>query len=89
MALVLNREKQEVHALNNVKDAAGIIQLTDKQKEYLQLAFMGYIKPPKKVIVIFRGSEEEDYSQVQEALEALKWDYLAIPEVESGDVFKE
>ena len=86
VALVLNGETQEVHKLNNIKDAAGIDQLTDKQKEYLQLAFMGYIKPPKKVIIIFRGSEEEDYSKVQEVLESLKWDYLAIPEIESGDV---
>ena len=76
VALVLNGETQEVHELNNIKDAAGIDQLTDKQKEYLQLAFMGYIKPPKKVIIIFRGSEEEDYSQAQEVLESLKWDYL-------------
>lgn len=86
VALVLNGETQEVHKLNNIKDAAGIDQLTDKQKEYLQLAFMGYIKPPKKVIVIFRGSEDEDYSKVQEVLESLKWDYLAIPEIESQDV---
>ncbi|MBC8580017.1 phage tail sheath C-terminal domain-containing protein [Zhenhengia yiwuensis] len=86
VALVLNGETQEVHELNNIKDAAGIDQLTDKQKEYLQLAFMGYIKPPKKVIIIFRGSEEENYSQAQEILESLKWDYLSIPEIESGDV---
>ncbi|MDU6854488.1 MAG: phage tail sheath subtilisin-like domain-containing protein [Zhenhengia sp.] len=86
MALVLNREKQEVHALNNVKDAAGIIQLTDKQKEYIQLAFIGCIKSPKKVIIVFRGSEGEDYNQAQEILESLKWDYLTIPEIESQDV---
>lgn len=86
VALVLNGEKQEVHELNNIKDAAGIDQLTDKQKEYIQLAFMGYIKPPKKVIIVFRGSEGEDYNQAQEVLESLKWDYLAIPEIESGDV---
>ena len=86
VALVLNGETQEVHKLNNIKDAAGIEQLTDKQKEYIQLAFMGYINPPKKVIIIFRGSEDEDYSKVQEVLESLKWDYLAIPEIESQDV---
>ncbi len=86
VALVLNGETQEVHELNNIKDAAGIAQLTDKQKEYIQLAFMGYIKPPKKVIIVFRGSEGEDYNQAQEVLESLKWDYLAIPEIESGDV---
>ena len=86
VALVLNGETQEVHELSNIKDAAGIAQLTDKQKEYIQLAFMGYITPPKKVIIIFRGSEDEDYSKVQEVLESLKWDYLAIPEIESQDV---
>ena len=71
-ALVLNGETQEVHELNNIKDAVGIDQLTDKQKEYLQLAFLGYIKPPKKVIIVFRGSEGEDYNQAQEILESLK-----------------
>ena len=64
VALVLNGETQEVHELNNIKDAADITQLTDKQKEYLQLAFMGYIKPPQKVIIIFRVSEDEGYSKV-------------------------
>ncbi len=68
VALVLNGETQEVHELNNIKDAAGIAQLTDKQKEYIQLAFMGYIKPPKKVIIIFRRGEEEDYSHAQEVV---------------------
>ena len=86
VALVLNGEIQELYELNNIKDAAGITQLTDKQKEYLELAFMGYIKPPKKVIIVFRGSEGEDYNQAQEVLESLKWDYLAIPEIESQDV---
>ena len=86
VALVLNGETQEVHELNNIKDAAGIAQLTDKQKEYIQLAFMGYIKPPKKVIIIFRRGEEEDYSHAQEVVESLKWDYLVIPEIESGHV---
>ena len=86
VALVLNGETQEVHELSTIKDAAGIAQLTDKQKEYIQLAFMGYIKPPKKVIIVFRGSEGEDYNQVQEVLESLKWDYLSIPEIESGDI---
>ena len=84
VALVLNGETQEVHELNNIKDAAGIDQLTDKQKGYLQLAFMGYIKPPKKVIVILRESEE-GYSQEQTILEGLRWDYLAIPEIEATD----
>ena len=86
VALVLNGEEPEAYELNNIKDVAGITQITDKQKEYIQLAFMGYIKPPKKVIIVFRGSEGADYNQAQEVLESLKWDYLAIPEIESQDV---
>lgn len=85
VALVLNGEKQEVCELGSIQDVDQITQLTDKQKEYIELAFKGYIKPPKKVIVILRESEE-GYSQEQTILEGLRWDYLAIPEIEAADV---
>lgn len=43
---------------------------------------MGYQTPPKKVIVVVVSDEETDYNEVMKHLETLRWDYLAIPEIE-------
>lgn len=86
VALILDGETREVHELESINEASNIEQLTEKQKEYINLAFMGYIKPPKKVIIIFRDLEEEDYARVQTQLEGMRWDYLAIPEIDIEDV---
>lgn len=86
VALILEGEAQESYEFDSIKDVDLIPQLTDKQREYVQLAFMGYIKPPKKVIVILRGSEGENYNVALSELEKVKWDYLAIPEIKDKDV---
>jgi len=59
--------------------------LTEFNKEQIELALKGYVTPPKKVIVyIIEEALPEgtvDYTEAQNYLETIKWDYLAIPEI--------
>lgn len=60
---------------------------TKEQYLLIQLAFMGYVTPPKKLIVVMRGQEDaENYTNVQTALSTVTFDYLAFPEIEDNDV---
>lgn len=60
--------------------------LKEFNKEQIQLALMGYQTPPKKVIVVVVPEEETNYNEVMKYLETLRWDYLAIPEIEQHEV---
>lgn len=60
-------------------------QLSDYNKEQIELSLIGYVTPPKKVIVCVIPKESEgaevDYSEVQNYLETIRWDYVVIPEI--------
>lgn len=60
--------------------------LKEFNKEQIQLALMGYQTPPKKVIVVVVPEEEPNYNEVMKHLETLRWDYLAIPEIEPQEL---
>lgn len=60
--------------------------LKEFNKEQVQLALMGYQTPPKKVIVVVMPEEEENYNEAMNHLETLRWDYLAIPEIEPQEL---
>lgn len=60
--------------------------LKEFNKEQIQLALMGYQTPPKKVIVVVMPEEEANYNEAMNNLETLRWDYLAIPEIEGQEV---
>ena len=60
--------------------------LTEKNKEQIQLALMGYTKAPRKVIAYVIEEGEEgivDYTKALEFLETERFDYLAIPTIET------
>lgn len=65
--------------------------LSDTSKEQVKLAMIGYTNAPKKVLVygmgIAEGAEseaiEEGYKKAMEAAETIRFDYLAIPTVET------
>lgn len=65
--------------------------LNDKTVEQIKLAMMGYTNAPKKILVYCMGidnAEEEEeitagYSKAEETSETIRWDYLAIPTVET------
>jgi hypothetical protein len=64
--------------------------LSDTNKEQIQLAFMGGVKSPRKVIAYIIPENAEgasaDYTEAQNYLETIIWDYLAVPQIKSSDV---
>lgn len=63
--------------------------LSKETTEQIKMAMTGYINAPKKVLVYCMGanSEEEDiealYKEAMEASETIRFDYLAVPTVET------
>ncbi|WP_125154307.1 phage tail sheath subtilisin-like domain-containing protein [Clostridium rectalis] len=78
----LNFEKSYI-TITDVKDIPS--ELSKKNKEQIELAFLGGVKAPKKVIVYILPTEAVDYKEAQNYLENIKWDYLAIPDISKED----
>lgn len=65
--------------------------LSDVTVEQVKLAMIGYVNAPKKVIVYFMGIAEDaeeaavetGYKKAMKAAETIRFDYLAIPTVET------
>jgi len=62
--------------------------LSDATVEQIKLAMIGYVNAPKKVLVYCMGIEsdtekEAGYKAALDALETIKFDYLAIPTVQT------
>jgi len=62
--------------------------LSDATVEQIKLAMIGYVNAPKKVLVYCMGIEsetdvEEGYKKALDALETIKFDYMAIPTVQT------
>ena len=62
--------------------------LSDTNKEQVELTFIGYQTPPKKVILVVIPEDAENYNDATNYLETIRWDYLAIPAIETSDVTK-
>ena len=60
---------------------------TEENQEQIKLALMGYVNPPKKIIVyvIDASAETVDYKEALTAFETIKFDYLVIPTVETDE----
>lgn len=56
--------------------------ITEGNKKQINLASMGYVNAPKKIIVYVIG-EEDEYTEGLKYLETARFDYLAIPTVET------
>ena len=78
--------------VENMKDYEVVLpfdvptDLNDANKEQINLALIGYQTPPKKVIVVVVPEEVGDYNNAMKHLETLRWDYLAIPQVQNQEV---
>jgi len=59
--------------------------LSAENKEQIQLALMGYIRPPRKVIVYVLPDTATDYTEAQNYLETVKWDYVAVPGIQASE----
>lgn len=59
--------------------------LSAANKEQIQLAFMGYVNPPKRVIAYILDTEATSYADAQNYLETIKFNYLAVPDIAPAD----
>lgn len=86
VALVLKDSVEEIeqHDILTVADIHS--ELSEFNQEQIELALMGYQTTPKKVVAVVIPEEQESYNDVMNYLEAIRWDYLAIPEIEQKDV---
>lgn len=50
-----------------------------ENKDYIERAFIGYVNPPRKVIVYVLPADAEDLSEALQYFETLMFDYLAGP----------
>lgn len=55
--------------------------LSDFNKEQIKLAMIGYQNPPKQVITYIEAKDSTDYSEAQNYLETIKWDYVVVPSI--------
>lgn len=81
VALVLKDNVPEVNPLI-VYDVTDIpATLTTDNQYQIELALMGYVKAPKKIIVYVIPTAAEDYDEALEYLETERFDYLVIPSI--------
>ena len=59
--------------------------LKKENQEQINLALMGYINAPKKVIAYVIQDSAEDYSEALNYLKTVKFDYLVVPTVETDE----
>ncbi len=58
--------------------------MSQANKKQINLALMGYQRPPRKVIAYMIGSGD-DYTEAMNYLETIRWDYLAIPGITEAE----
>ena len=59
--------------------------LSQDNIDQIKLAMMGTINPPKKVIAYVLANDALDYNAALTYLEAVKWDYIAVPCLGEGE----
>lgn len=58
--------------------------LSAANKNFIQLAFMGGVKAPRKVIAIVKDTAVTDWVDTMTTLETYKWNFLACPEADAS-----
>lgn len=61
-------------------------ELSESNREQLELTLRGYVNSPKKVIAEIISKEESDYTDILKAIENTRFDYLVIPEIEEDSI---
>lgn len=61
-------------------------ELSESNREQLELTLRGYINSPKKVIAEIISKEADDYTDILKAIENKRFDYLAIPDIEETHI---
>lgn len=65
--------------LTSVKDIPET--LNDFNKDQIKKTFLGYVTPPREVLIYVQSEEELTFDKAFEYLEQAKWDWLAIPSI--------
>ena len=61
-------------------------ELSDSNREQLELTLRGYVNSPKKVIAEIISKEAEDYTDILKTIENKRFDYLVIPDIEENHI---
>ncbi|MCI8408704.1 MAG: phage tail sheath protein [Lachnospiraceae bacterium] len=90
IAMILKDAVPEKNPINITSVLDVPSTLSKKNQEQIELALMGYINPPKKVIAYVIGNEEnpdgnkeDNYKKALTAFESIKFDYLVVPTVQT------
>lgn len=60
--------------------------LSEKNREQIALALMGYVNAPKKVTAFIISESAEGYGEALDYLKTMPFDYLAVPQAETDGV---
>jgi hypothetical protein len=60
--------------------------LSDSNKQQIELALMGYQTAPKHILCYVQESDTKGYDATLLELEHARWDYLVIPEIATSDI---
>lgn len=60
--------------------------LSTANKDAINFALIGGVRPPLKVVIYVQPTASTDYTEAQTYLETVKWDYLAVVGIATGDV---
>ena len=97
-ASVIRRGERGVVALILEDDALGIEPfevitsddipetLSDFNRDQIEKTMLGYRRPPRRIIVyVVPTGDEVDYAPAKAYLETVRWNFLAVPNISSGD----
>lgn len=87
VALILRGAKLAENPIEITTPADIPETMSQANKKQINLALMGYQRPPRKVIAYMIGSED-DYTEAMNYLETIRWDYLAIPEIQPEETIE-
>jgi hypothetical protein len=59
--------------------------LTPDNIAEINRAWIGYVNPPKRVIAYVIAADAPEYTTAEIYLETIKWDYVAVPAIASGE----
>lgn len=61
-------------------------ELSDENREQLELTLRGYVNSPKKVIAEIISKDAEEYTDMLKTIENKRFDYLVIPDIEENHI---
>lgn len=81
VALILRDDGENTAGAHILTGAAEIPKgLSQENREYVQRAFIGYVSPPRQVILYVLGEAAENLSEATKYLSTVQVDYVAGPE---------